>query len=90
MYRSKAKATQEERDEIVKLWEAAQSTPVIAFSSAHALEEGGLSGQAWSRLNRRVHELALAHGLAEQEGFYGLDPASGEFLSQYPISERGL
>ena len=73
-------ATQVEKGECVKLLKVAQNTPVIAFSSKHALEEGGLAGQAWSTLKKYCHKIALSHGLPEIEGFYGIDGETGEFL----------
>ncbi len=77
MFRSKVKASGDERVEVGKLW-MATSAPVF-YSSAHM--------RAREVAHRRTHEIALAHGLPEQEGFYGLDLETGEFLSQYPIKE---
>ncbi|KKK60780.1 hypothetical protein LCGC14_3020980, partial [marine sediment metagenome] len=57
----------------------ASSTPMIAFSSKHALEEGGLSGQAWKSAKELCHEMALKHGLPEVPGYYGIKN-DGEFV----------
>ncbi len=73
MYRSKTKATQEEIEAI----KDAVSAPLIAIHC----------GPRKSPLER-CHELALAHGLKEQPGRYGLDTMTGEFLSDFPIEEN--
>lgn len=73
-------ATQEEKEYLLSLVKTARTTPVIAFSSEHALEEGGLSGQAWKRVNESCHKCALAHSLPEIEGYYGLTQ-EGEFVT---------
>jgi hypothetical protein len=74
--------TKAENKELRKLLKIAQETPVIAFSSAHALNEGGLSGQAWTRVKERTHAIALSKGLPEIRGFYGCDLESGEIVSE--------
>ncbi len=73
------KCTEEERKELVSLAEAARRTPVIALSSKAALEGRDLSSQAWDLAKKRCHELALAHGLPEIQGYYGATP-EGEFV----------
>ncbi|KKM06125.1 hypothetical protein LCGC14_1747100 [marine sediment metagenome] len=73
-------ATKEETERMKKALITARNTPVIAFSSSHALNEGGLAGQAHKRVAEDCHALALAHGLPEIEGFYGLDCETGEFV----------
>lgn len=72
-------ATKEEKEEILKLHKQAQSTPVIALSSAHAMR-GGFSGEIWDRLKKKIHKIALSHELPEIEGYYGFDGKNGEFL----------
>ena len=72
-------ATTDEVKELQALANQAARTPVIAFSSAHALKRGGLSGDMWRLANERCHAIALAHGLPEIQGFYGLT-ADGEFV----------
>lgn len=70
-------------DEMVRVSAAALRaaiTPAIAFSSRHALEEGGLSGQAWKSAQELCHKLALTHGLPEIPGYYGM-AKDGEFVS---------
>jgi hypothetical protein len=73
-------ANKEEIEELQGLAKTAQDTPVIAFSSEHALKEGGLSGQAWKRVHEKCYKTALAHGLPEIEGYYGLTQ-EGEFVT---------
>lgn len=72
MYRSKAKATTEE----IEALQRAIATPLIAIHT----------GMPPTPLER-CHALALSHGLKEQPGHYGLDTATGEFLSEFPIEE---
>lgn len=72
-------ATAEEIEQIRAAARRASKTPMIAFSSRHALEEGGLSGQAWKSAKELCHELALKHGLSEIPGYYGVTQ-DGEFV----------
>ena len=51
---------------------AMMGTPLIA------LQCGPLADPA-----KEAHRMALEHGLPEQEGYYGVDLKTGEFLSQY-------
>ena len=55
-----------------------QNTPVIAFSTAHALA-GGASADAREHVMRTIYDAALANGLPAFEGYYGYDPARNEF-----------
>lgn len=80
MKRTGVFATEQEKERCMKLLKEAQETPVIAFSSKHALEEGGLSGQAWQRVKEECHSIALKHGLPEIKGFYGMTQ-EGEFVT---------
>ncbi len=69
-------------DEIVKAKELlhdAQTTPVIAIDSAHALR-GGMSGDAWKRVHDYIERIAKDHDLPEISGQYGLDCENGQFL----------
>ncbi len=72
-------ATADETEQVRKAAQRAASTPVIAFSSKHALEKGGLSGEAWQSAKELCHKLALGHGLPEIIGFYGMT-SEGEFV----------
>lgn len=72
-------ATKEEVEQVRKAATRASQTPVIAFSSKHALEEGGLSGQAWKSAKEACHAFALKHGLPEITGYYGMTN-DGEFV----------
>ena len=80
MRRTKVFATNNETKEIADLAEQARTTPVIALSMEHGLDRGGFAGEAWSRVNETIYKYALAHELPEIKGWYGFDPASGEFL----------
>ena len=73
-------ATEKELKILQKELIEAQNTPVIAFSSQHALEKGGIAGEAWQALKEHCHKIALKHGLPEIEGFYGMDE-KGEFVT---------
>ena len=73
-------ATPEETKRCSEAANHAAHTPVIAFSSRHALEEGGLSGQAWKSAKELCHGFALSHGLPEIEGYYGIT-RHGEFVA---------
>ena len=68
------KATQSEIEELRKLATAASQTPAILLFGKH-----DLSGDAWLRAKKRCHEIALAHGLPEITGFYGVTK-DGEFV----------
>jgi len=73
--------TEDEAKRFTQLAEEARKTPVIAFSSEHALRDGGLSGQAWRRVHESIHSSALAHGLPEIHGYYGCDLRNHEFVT---------
>ncbi len=87
MYKTSKFATEEEIEELKDLARKAQNTPVIAFSSSHALQ-GGLSADMDRRLMSRVHEIALTHDLPEIPGHYGIDLKTGEFVSQYEAHKK--
>ena len=72
-------ATKEEIEQAQLAAKRAASMPVIAFSSRHALEEGGLSGQEWRSAQELCHQFALEHGLPEITGYYGMK-RNGEFI----------
>jgi nicotinamidase-related amidase len=80
MRRTEVFATDEETKAIADLVETARDTPIIATSSAHALDHGGFAGDAWTRVHETVYEYALAHGLPEIEGWYGFHLGDGEFI----------
>lgn len=73
-------ASEEETKRAVDLYQQAMRTPVIALSTEHALKDGGFAGQAWDIMHQTVHGYALAHGLPEITGYYGLDTANREFI----------
>jgi len=37
----------------------------------------------YEKLQKRIHVLALKHGLPDIKGFYGMKTSSGEFLTYY-------
>ena len=87
MYRTNKFASEEEVEEIKTLHKKAITTPVMAFSTSHAMQ-GGFSGYAWKGLQVRIHEIALSKGLPEIPGYYGIDLESGEFVSQFNTHEK--
>lgn len=74
MVKTNVKATSEEIEELQKLASEASRTPAILLFGRH-----DLAGDAWKRAQQKCHELALAHGLPEISGFYGIDN-DGEFV----------
>lgn len=72
-------ATKEELREISEAAKVANNTPCIALSVAHGIEKGGFSGEAHLSAKELCHKLALAHGLPETTGFYGIKN-DGEFV----------
>jgi hypothetical protein len=74
MKRTGVFATDEEKQEIIELHKAACKTPAILVGSMD------IAGNAWERLIKRVHAVALAHGLPEIPGYYGFDGVNGEFV----------
>jgi len=77
MKRTGVFATMEEIDECLKLSDEASKTPVINFGGP---ESPSWSETAWKHCQETLHRYALAHGLPEIQGFYGLDGVTGEFL----------
>lgn len=76
MKHTKVFATKEETERCHELAQEARRTPVMTLSS----DQPSFSETAWKRVNETVHELALAHGLPEIEGYYGMD-TDGEFVT---------
>jgi hypothetical protein len=64
-------ATSEEKEYLMGLVRKAQKTPVILLFGKH---------DAWKRVKEECHKAALAHGLPEIVGYYGMDE-DGEFVS---------
>ena len=81
MTRTGVFATPEQAKQIVELAETARTTPCFALSSDHALNHGGFSGDAWSRVHQALNAAALANGLPEITGEYGFDGENREFLT---------
>ena len=69
------KITEEEKRELVRLLIEAESTPVIYFGPGKSAAD-----YAHERMTRRVHEIALAHGLPEIQGYYGCDLKESEIV----------
>ena len=72
-------ATDAEQAELIELLHKAETTPVMALSSAQALSGNDFSVVAQKRAREKCHALALAHGLPEVPGYYGMGN-DGEFL----------
>ena len=66
--------------EVAVMYHAAENTPVIALSSAQGLSGNDFASRAWMSFHRLLYDFALAAGLPEIEGWYGLDMKSGEVL----------
>ena len=66
--------------EVKAAYLSASNTPVIALSSAQALSGNDMASQAWMRFHRLLYGFALAKGLPEIEGWYGVETTSGEIL----------
>lgn len=70
-------ATEEEKTELQALAQEAANTPVMTVRS----DLPDFASVAWERTLKRCHEAALAHGLPEVTGFYGL-AEDGEFIRE--------
>lgn len=68
-------ATEAERGELIKMVNEASRTPVITLR----MGDPDLASRAWERVKVRCHKIALAHGLPEIPGYYGLGE-DGEFV----------
>lgn len=80
MKRTNVFATETEAKEISDLAVQARNTPVIAFSSAMALSGQDCASMAWDIVYKTTHKAALAHGLPEIPGYYGIDLENREFV----------
>lgn len=72
-------ATKEELKEISEAAKVANNTPCIALSVADGIKHGGFAGRAHLSAKETCHKIALAHGLPEIPGFYGIRN-DGEFV----------
>ncbi len=72
--------TAEQIEKVREAYHEAETTPVIALSSAQALGGQDFASQAWMRFHRLLYDFALVQGLPEIEGWYGLNMKSGEVL----------
>ncbi len=79
MRTTNVKCSVEELAEIQQLSKQAAATPVMATSVAAGLAGRDFASLARKRCLERCHELALAHGLPEIPGYYGVTP-DGEFV----------
>ena len=70
----------EELKELSKLAKAAANMPVMALSVRDGLEGRDFAATARERMMKRCHEIALAHGLPEIPGYYGIT-SDGEFVA---------
>jgi len=69
-------ATEDEGQTCLELAERAAKTPVILLFGKH-----DLSGDAWKKAHETAHGFALAHGLPDIQGYYGLGE-DREFIKQ--------
>jgi hypothetical protein len=72
MKRTDKCVTPEQLKELQDLVDQAQRTPVIVLAH-HYNDLRDESSLAWEKVHKRCYEMALAAGLPEIEGFYGLD-----------------
>ncbi len=72
-------ATGEEVKEMQELSETARTTPVMTTSLSEGLAGRDFASTARKRMQDRLQEVALAHGLPDFEGYYGLT-GEGEFV----------
>ena len=70
-------ATPDEKAAAIELARQARNTPVMKLSS----DSPTFSEVAWRALNFQVHAMALAHGLPEIFGHYGM-AHDGEFTRE--------
>ncbi len=77
-------STKQQAEEILELMKQAQSTPVIAMSSADALSGNDLSSRAWKRVYEEVNQYAQEAGLPKlkDDRDYGIDLTTREFLEE--------
>lgn len=76
MKRTGVKAAPEEIAELRRRAREARDTPMILISPLGGVD---LATRAWREVTVRCHELALAHGLPDIPGFYGM-LEDGEFV----------
>jgi len=89
MEKTGVKATVEEMANIQELAKIAQTTPVIALSSADALSGNDFSSRAWKCVYEAINAAAEEHGLSKVKGGYGLaieEADDGEFVFEEPSS----
>ena len=66
-------ATDEEKAELLRLSQRARGTPVMLIGGMD------ISADAWRQAQQTCHKYALAHGLPEIPGYYGITN-DGEFV----------
>lgn len=54
--------SEEDRKELVKLYEEAKTTPVIGFSVQQMIEGRDFASLAWDRVRRKMDELGRKYG----------------------------
>ena len=69
-------ATEDELEDIKERAGKARETPIIGLGPFNSFDP-------WQFVREKIHEYALAHGLPDTPGFYGIHLKTGEFLSQY-------
>lgn len=68
-------ATPEQKKELQEMAQKARETPAMLVGTCD------LSATAWDSVLRKCHEYALAAGLPEIHGYYGMD-ADGQFVRE--------
>ena len=82
MFRSKATVTEEESNEILRLYHEARSTPVMLVGGVDA------SSHVWKAFHDHLDKLAKQYGLVYQPGEWGFDPETRQFLSEFAIEQE--
>jgi len=72
-------AADEETERIRVLAAEAATTPVIAMSVAEGIAGRDWATQAWDRVRKEGHAIALTHDLPDPPGYYGMT-RDGEFV----------
>lgn len=83
MNKTGVKATYDEIEVCKKLATQAAHTPMIAFTTEAMMNGRDFASLAWHEAQEQCHKFALAHGLPEITGFYGMDE-NGEFVVAVP------
>lgn len=71
------KLSEEDRKELVNLYEEAKRTPMIAMSVKAGIEGRDWASQAWDRVKKKMDELGEKYGFNPRE-MKGINKKTGE------------